>query len=112
MADSVAGISNWMQMFRWIVKLIRDEFGIDEKRLTRTAELEEDTGLSTEQLEQVLDYIAEAFEVKFPDDTLDEVIRLEDLCMMVSWMKGYFKKPDFVTPEFEASCRALNRIPD
>ena len=48
-------------MFRWIVKLIRDEFGIDEKILVRTATLETDIGLSIEQVEQVLEYIAESF---------------------------------------------------
>lgn len=102
-------ISNWMQTFRWIVKLIRDDFGIDEKILTRTAVLEE-VGLTSEQLEQVLDFIAEAFEVTFPDDTLDEVIHLEDLCMLVSWMKGFYKKPEFVTEGFEAQCREANEI--
>ena len=30
-------VKNWMNMFRWIVKLIRDEYGIEESRLTRTA---------------------------------------------------------------------------
>jgi len=42
---------------------------------------------------------------------LDEAIHLEDLCMLVSWMKGFYKKPDFVTEEFEARCRSLNAIP-
>lgn len=103
-------INNWMQTFRWIVKLIRDDFGIDEKILTRNAVLEE-VGLTSEQLERVLDFIAEAFEVVFPDDTLDEVVHLEDLCMLVSWMKGFYKKPDFVSASFEVSCRDLNPIP-
>ena len=53
-------------MFRWIVKLIRDEFGIDEKILVRTATLETDMGLSIEQVEQVLEYIAESFQISFP----------------------------------------------
>jgi 2,4-dienoyl-CoA reductase-like NADH-dependent reductase (Old Yellow Enzyme family) len=56
-----------MNMFRWIVKLIRDEFGIDEKILVRTATLETDMGLSIEQVEQVLEYIAESFQVTFPE---------------------------------------------
>lgn len=103
-------INNWMQLFRWIVKLLRDDFGLDESGLTRTAVLEE-IGLSSEQLEQVLDFIAEGFAVQFPDDTLDEVVRLEDLCMLVSWMKGFYKKPDFVTEDFEARCRSLNAVP-
>lgn len=110
MSEGVAGITNWMHMFRWIVKLIRDDFGIDEKGLTRTAVLEE-IGLAPEQLEQVLDFIREGFEVEFPEDTLDEAIHLEDLCMLVSWMKGFYKKPDFVTEDFEARCRSLNAIP-
>ncbi len=102
-------ITNWMQTFRWIVKLIRDDFGIDEKILTRNAVLDE-VGLTSEQLEQVLDFIAEAFEVTFPDDTLDEVVHLEDLCMLVSWMKGFYKKPDFVTSGFEIQCREANEM--
>jgi hypothetical protein len=44
-----------MNMFRWIVKLIRDEFDIDEKILVRTATLETDIGLGIEQVEQVLE---------------------------------------------------------
>lgn len=111
MSVSVSEISNWMQLFRWIVKLIRDEYGVDEKLLTRTAVLEEDTGMSTEQLEGVLEHIAEAFEVSFPDEVLPEVVTLEDLCMLVAWMKGFYKKPDFVTPEFEGACRAAHEIP-
>ena len=39
-------VSNWMNLFRWIVKLIRDEYGIDEAKLTRTATIEEDLGLT------------------------------------------------------------------
>lgn len=111
MAVSIADIKNWMHLFRWIVKLIRDEYGIDEKVLTRTVVLEEETGLSTEQLEGILDYIAEAFEVTFPADVLSEVVTLEDLCMLVAWFKGMYKKPDFVTEGFEAACREANVIP-
>jgi hypothetical protein len=107
-----AEISNWMHLFRWIVKLIRDEFGIDEKLLTRTVVLEDGTGLTTEQLEQVLDYIAEPFEVRFPATTLTEVVTLEDLCMLVAWMKGLYKRPDFVTAGFEHECRAINDVVD
>jgi hypothetical protein len=80
-----------MNMFRWIVKLIRDEFGIDEKILVRTATLETDIGLSIEQVEQVLEYIAESFQVTFPENTLDEIVKLEELCMLASWMKGYLE---------------------
>jgi hypothetical protein len=112
MAVSIADIKNWMHLFRWIVKLIRDEYGIEEKILTRTVVLEEETGLTTEQLEGILDYIAEAFEVTFPADVLSEVVTLEDLCMLVAWFKGMYKKPDFVTPGFETACREANVIPD
>ena len=76
-------------MFRWIVKLIRDEFDIDEKILVSTATLETDMGLSIEQVEQVLEYIAESFRVNFPEGTLDEIVKLEELCMLASWMKGF-----------------------
>jgi len=89
-------------MFRWIVKLIRDEFGIDEKILVRTATLETDMGLSIEQVEQVLEYIAESFQVTFPENTLDEIVKLEELCMLASWMKGYYKRPEFISDGFEA----------
>src|SRR3954451_5466602 len=76
---STEDVKNWMNMFRWIVKLIRDEFGIDEKILVRTATLETDMGLSIEQVEQVLEYIAESFQVRFPENTLDEIVKLEEL---------------------------------
>ena len=41
-------------MFRWIVKLIRDEYDIDEARLVRGALLESELGLSIEQVEEML----------------------------------------------------------
>ncbi len=65
MSRSIEDVKNWMNMFRWIVKLIRDEYDIDEKILVRTAALETDIGLSIEQVEQVLDYIAESFSIGF-----------------------------------------------
>lgn len=108
MSEPILGITNWMHLFRWIVKLIRDEYGVDEKILTRNAVLEDGVGLNAEQLEQVLDHIAETFEIHFPDDTLDEAHHLEDLCMLAGWMKGFYKKPDFVTPYFEERCRHHN----
>jgi hypothetical protein len=95
-------------MFRWIVKLIRDEYGIDEKTLTRTAMLETDCGLTIEQVEEVLDAIAESFEIKFPSGTLDEVLKLEELCMLAAWLRNLFKKPDFISADFESRCRGLN----
>ncbi|CAK0768295.1 Acyl carrier protein [Azospirillaceae bacterium] len=110
MSRSIEDVKNWMNMFRWIVKLIRDEFGIDEKILTRTAALETDCGLSIEQVEQVLDFIADSFTIKFPDGTLNEIVKLEELCMLASWIKGYYKKPEFISAGFEAQCRAENSI--
>lgn len=97
-------------MFRWIVKLIRDEYGIDEKILVRHANLETDCGLAIEQVERVLDDIAESFVIRFPDGTLDEIVKLEELCMLASWIKGYYKRPEFISDEFEARCRQLNQI--
>ncbi len=108
LARSTDGVANWMHMFRWIVKLIRDEHGIDEARLTRDAVLESDLGLSDEQVEETLEIIAASFVVRFPPGTLDEVLRLEELCMLASWMKGLYKRPPFVSDAFEAASRQLN----
>ena len=110
MSRSTEDVKNWMNMFRWIVKLIRDEFGIDEKILVRTATLETDMGLSIEQVEQVLEYIAESFQVTFPENTLDEIVKLEELCMLASWMKGFYKRPEFISDGFESQCRDFNEI--
>ena len=101
-------VKNWMNMFRWIVKLIRDEYDIDETRLVRTAVLETDCGLMIEQVEAVLTVIAASFQLRFPPGTLDEVLKLEELCMLASWMKGLYKQPEFISAGFEASCRSLN----
>ena len=95
-------------MFRWIVKVIRDDYGIDEPRLTRHAQLESELGLSVEQVEDVLTIIGESFGIRFPAETLDEVLRLEELCMVASWMKGLYKRPDFISDSFETSCRSTN----
>jgi len=101
-------VKNWMNMFRWIVKLIRDEYEIDEARLTRNAVLEADCGLEVENIEAVLRIIAESFVVKFPDGTLDEVLRLEELCMLASWLKGLYKQPEFLSDGYATACRSLN----
>ena len=101
-------VKNWMNMFRWIVKLIRDDYDVDEQQLTRTAVLETDCGLVIEQIEAVLAVIAESFELRFPPETLDEVLKLDELCMVASWMKGLYKQPDFISGTFEASCRSVN----
>ena len=88
MARAVDDVKNWMNMFRWIVKLIRDEYGVDEKTLVRTAALETEIGLNAEQV--------------------DEVLRLEELCMLASWLKGLYKQPEFISAEFQGKCRAIN----
>ena len=108
MSRPVDDVKNWMNMFRWIVKLIRDEYQIDEARLTRTAALETDVGLNAEQVEEVMGTISESFAMRFPDGTLNEVLKLEELCMLASWIKGYYKKPEFISADFEAKCRAVN----
>jgi hypothetical protein len=108
MPPPVDDVKNWMNMFRWIVKLIRDEYEIDESLLTRTAALETDCGLLIEQLEAILAVVAESFDLRFPPETLDEVLRLEELCMLASWMKGLYKRPPFISDGFEATCRELN----
>jgi hypothetical protein len=101
-------VTNWMHMFRWIVKLIRDEYGIDERVLVRDARLDGGIGLSIEQVEQVLDDIAESFAIRFPKGTLDEIVKLEELCMLAAWLRGLYKQPEFVSAEFAAAARAVN----
>ncbi|MDZ5646031.1 MULTISPECIES: acyl carrier protein [Nitrospirillum] len=108
MSRSIEGVSNWMHLFRWIVKLIRDDYGVDEKILTRTAVLETDCGLTIEQVEEVLDIVADSFSIRFPQGTLDEVLKLEELCLLAAWLKGMFKRPEFISEGFEAKCRSLN----
>lgn len=101
-------VKNWMHMFRWIVKLIRDEYEVDESILTRTAVLETDCGLVIEQVEAVLSIIASSFGVNFPPGTLDEIVKLEELCMLAAWLKGLYKRPEFISAEFDSRCRAAN----
>ncbi len=108
MPPPIDDVKNWMHMFRWIVKLIRDEFEVDEAILVRTAVLETDCGLVIEQVEAVLGMIAAAFGVVFPPTTLDEVLKLDELCMLASWMKGLYKRPEFISAGFEEHCRSLN----
>jgi hypothetical protein len=108
MAASTAEITNWMHLFRWIVKLIRDDYGVEETKLTRAAVLETDLGLRLEQVEEVLEILQDSFEIRFPDGTLDEVLRLEELCLLASWLKGFYKRPPFIGDAFEARCRSLN----
>jgi hypothetical protein len=108
MAHPTDDVKNWMQMFRWIVKLIRDEFEIDESVLTRAAVLEADCGLAIEQVEGVLDTISQSFQLRFPSGTLDEVVKLEELCMLAAWMKGLYKRPEFISAGFEERCKSEN----
>jgi hypothetical protein len=108
MAHPTDDVKNWMQMFRWIVKLIRDEFEIDESVLTRAAVLEADCGLAIEQVEVVLDTISQSFQLRFPSGTLDEVVKLEELCMLAAWMKGLYKRPEFISAGFEERCKSEN----
>ena len=108
MSRPIDGVANWQNMFRWIVKLIRDDYGIDEKTLVRTAVLETEIGLSIEQVEEVMEVLAQSFGIKFPDGTLNEVVKLEELCLLASWVKGFYKRPDFISDGFEASCRTAH----
>jgi hypothetical protein len=108
MAPPTDDVKNWMNMFRWIVKLIRDEYEVDEHKLVRTAVLETDCGLTVEDVEVVLGIVAESFAIRFPPGTLDEVLKLEELCVLASWLKGLYKRPDFISDGFEARCRGMN----
>ena len=108
MARDVSDVSNWMNMFRWIVKLIRDDYGVGEDRLTRHAVIEKDIGLNLEQLEVVLGEIAESFGIKFPEGTLDEIVKLEELCMLSSWLAGFYKQPEFLGADYAASAKVIN----
>lgn len=108
MVPPVDDVKNWMHMFRWIVKLIRDEYEVDEAILVRTAALETDCGLMIEQVETVLATIAECFNVSFPAGTLDEVLKLEELCMLAAWLKGLYKQPPFLSDAFADRCRTAN----
>jgi hypothetical protein len=81
---------------------------VDETTLVRTAVLETDCGLMIEQVEAILGIIGESFVLSFPAGTLDEVVKLEELCMLAAWMKGLYRRPEFISDEFEARCRAAN----
>jgi hypothetical protein len=108
MVPATDDVKNWMHMFRWIVKVIRDEFEVEERKLVRTAQLETDCGLVIEQVETLLGILAKSFGLRFPSDTLDEVLGLEELCLLTSWMKGLYKRPPFISDGFEARCRGIN----
>lgn len=108
MSRPTADVKNWMHMSRWIVKLIRDEYRIDETRLRGTVSLDRDLRLTQEQIETVLATIADSFEIRFPMGTYGELMNLRELCMLACWLKGLHKRPDFVSPKFERKCRVAN----
>ncbi len=108
MVPPTDGISNWMHLFRWIVKMIRDEHGVDEALLVRNAVLEADCGLQIEDIEAVLGVIERSFTVRFPLGTLDEVVKLDELCLLTAWLKGLYKRPDFISDRFAAACQTSN----
>ncbi len=108
MSRPTADVKNWMHMSRWIVKLVRDDYRIDETRLRGTVSLDRDLGLSQEQIETVMATIAESFGIRFPTGTHGEVVNLRELCMLACWLKGLHKRPDFVSAKFERKCRVAN----
>ena len=101
-------VKNWMNMFRWVVKLIRDEYGVAEETLVRTATIETDIGLSLEQTEEVLDIISSCFVITFPPGTLDELVKFEEMCMLAAWLNGLYKRPDFLSGDFADKAAACN----
>ncbi len=101
-------VKNWMNMFRWVVKLIRDDYGVSEETLTRFAHIETDIGLTLEQTEEVLGIIAESFKITFPQGTLDELVKFEELCMLAAWLHGLYKQPEFLGADFVAQAKAVN----
>ncbi|GFZ92964.1 acyl carrier protein [Elstera cyanobacteriorum] len=104
----MADVKNWQELSRAIVKLIRDQYGIDEAILKRTAVLETDIGLTIDQVEAILDYISETFAIRFPPGTLNEVLKMEELCLLSCWLKGFYKQPTFISEGFAGACRAIN----
>ena len=118
MQRSINDVKNWMNMFRWIVKLIRDEYQVEEVRLTRAASLEHDLGLSQQQIGHVLATIAESFNIFFPICAPCEVERLEDLCMLVELALRPLQAPRLClcplrseVPQRQSLARDLSRRP-
>ena len=104
----ISDVKSWMNMFRWVVKLIRDDYGIEEEKLTRFAVIETDIGLSLEQTEEVLDIIAGCFSIKFPSGSLDELVKFEEMCMLAAWLYGLYKQPEFLSAGFVTKAAAIN----
>lgn len=61
-----------------------------------------------EQVEAVLGIVGESFAPRFPRETLDEVVKLEELCMLAGWMKELYYRPPFISDRFELRCRGMN----
>ena len=108
MDQDISEVKNWMNMFRWIVKLIRDEYGVPEAKLTRTAIIDTDIGLSVEQTEEVLDILAKTFDVKFPPGTLDELVKFEEVCLLAAWLHGLYKRPEFLADAYAQAAASIN----
>jgi hypothetical protein len=104
----ISDVKNWMNMFRWMVKLIRDDYGISEEKLTRHAHIDTDIGLGIEQTEEVLEIVATAFSIKFPPGTLDELVKFEEMCMLAAWLHGLYKQPEFLGADYVAKAVAIN----
>jgi hypothetical protein len=104
----ISDVQNWMNMFRWVVKLIRDDYGISEDKLTRHAQIETDIGLTLEQTEEVLEIVGKSFSIKFPSGTLDEVVKFEEMCMLASWLHGLYKQPEFLGADYISRAAAVN----
>jgi hypothetical protein len=108
MDRDISEVKNWMHMFRWIVKMIRDEYGVGEEKLNRTADIETDIGLSIEQREEVLDIISKCFDVHFPEGTLDELVKFEELCLLSAWLHGLYKRPEFIGDAYASTAASIN----
>jgi hypothetical protein len=91
-----------------MVKLIRDDYGISEEKLTRHAHIDTDIGLGIEQTEEVLEIVATAFSIKFPPGTLDELVKFEEMCMLAAWLHGLYKQPEFLGADYVAKAVAIN----
>jgi hypothetical protein len=76
--------------------------------LTRTADIETDIGLSVEQREEVLDILAQSFGIAFPDGTLDELVKFEELCLLAAWLHGLYKRPEFIGADYAAAAASVN----
>lgn len=104
----ISEVKNWMNMFRWVVKLIRDDYGVPEESLTRFAHIETDIGLTVEQTEEVLEIVSTAFSIRFPPGTLDELVKFEELCMLAAWLNGLYKQPEFLGAAYAAQALEVN----